>query len=152
MYGKFFFGAEIFAYKKLIKVSMLTTLLFLRAEPRSIMVVDDEPDVALLFQIYLENFGYRVDVYNDPLKALSQFRSGQYDLILLDVRMPYINGFELYQLLKRIDNACRFCFMTAFETYYRSLKEFFPSLDVNCFIRKPVSEEKLRGIIAAALR
>jgi DNA-binding NtrC family response regulator len=114
-----------------------------RNESRSILVVDDEPDVSFVFQNYLESSGYRVSVYNDPLKALSEFISGRYDLALLDVRMPHMNGFELYQRLHRVDHACKVCFMTAFETYYRTLKEFFPNLDVTCFIRKPVSKEKL---------
>jgi len=114
-------------------------------------VVDDEPDVSLLFRNYLESSGYRVNVYNHPLKALSEFRSGHYDLALLDVRMPHMTGFELYQRLHMIDNACKVCFMTAFETYYRTLKEFFPNLDATCFIRKPGSKEKLLYYVVAKL-
>lgn len=109
----------------------------------SIMVVDDEPDISTLFRIYLEEEGFWVKIYNDPLKVLSEFKSGQYDLVILDVRMPHLNGFELYQRLKAIDYGCKFCFMTAFESYYQSLKEFFPSLDITCFIKKPVTKEKL---------
>ena len=60
----------------------------------SIMVVDDEPDISTLFRIYLEEEGFWVKIYNDPLKVLSEFKSGQYDLVILDVRMPHLNGFE----------------------------------------------------------
>ena len=109
----------------------------------SIIVVDDETDIGQLFQIYLVDAGYNVDVYNDPVKAFSQFEPGKYDLALLDVRMPHMNGFELYQRLKKIDIGCKFCFITAFETYYNSLKEFFPSLDITCYIQKPVSRQEL---------
>ncbi len=117
----------------------------------SIMVVDDEIDIARLFQLYLEDSGYQVKVYNDPLKALSEFESGKYDLILLDVRMPRMNGFMLYRSLKRLDINCKVCFITAFETYYKSLKEFFPHLDVSCYIQKPVTREKLLDFIEKEL-
>jgi two-component system catabolic regulation response regulator CreB/two-component system response regulator ChvI len=117
----------------------------------AILLVDDESDIATLFQYYLESSGYRVKVYNDPLNALSEFRAGLYDLALLDVRMPHMSGFELYEKIHRIDTACRVCFVTAFEIYYRSLKEFFPNLDVTCFIRKPVSKVELLRHVAAEL-
>jgi DNA-binding response OmpR family regulator len=117
----------------------------------AILLVDDESDITTLFQYYLESSGYRVQVYNDPLKALSEFRIGLYDLALLDVRMPHMSGFELYEKIHRIDSACKVCFVTAFEIYYRSLKEFFPNLDVTCFIRKPVSKVELLNHIASDL-
>ncbi len=117
----------------------------------AIMLVDDESDIATLFQYYLESSGFRVKVYNDPRKAFSEFRAGLYDLALLDVRMPHMSGFELYEKMHRIDSACKVCFVTAFEIYYRSLKEFFPHLDVTCFIRKPVSKAELLDHIAAEL-
>ena len=117
----------------------------------AILLVDDESDITTLFQYYLESSGYRVQVYNDPLKALSEFRDGLYDLALLDVRMPRMSGFKLYEKIHRIDSACKVCFVTAFEIYYRSLKEFFPNLDVTCFIRKPVSNVELLNHIASEL-
>lgn len=115
------------------------------------MVVDDEIDVARSLQLYLETSGYHVEVYNEPLKALSEFRPGKYDLVVLDVRMPNINGFELYRRLKRLDASFKVCFVTAFEAYYKSLKEFFPDLDVTCFIRKPVTKSKFLDRIAREL-
>jgi len=118
---------------------------------RAILLVDDEPDIACLFKLYLEEYGYRVYMYTDPLKALSEFRAGLYGLALLDVRMPHMSGFELYEKIHRIDDACKVCFITAFEIYYRSLREFFPHLDVTCFIRKPVSKEGLLDHVAAEL-
>ena len=96
-------------------------------------MVDDESDIATLFQYYLESSGYRVKVYNDPLRALLEFRTGLYDLALLDVRMPHMSGFELYEKMHRIDSACKVCFVTAFEIYYRSLKEFFPKFGCRLF-------------------
>jgi DNA-binding response OmpR family regulator len=117
----------------------------------AILLVDDESDITTLFQYYMESSGYRVKVYNDPLKALSEFRAGLFDLALLDVRMPHLSGFELYKKMHRIDTACKVCFVTAFEIYYRSLKEFFPQLDVTCFIRKPVSKVELLNQVASEL-
>ena len=129
---------------------MLNTLV-VQNSSGAILLVDDESDIATLFQYYLESSGYRVNVYIDPRKALSEFRAGLYDLALLDVRMPDMSGFELYEKMHRIDSACKVCFVTAFEIYYKSLKEFFPHLDVTCFIRKPVSKSELLNHIAAAL-
>jgi CheY-like chemotaxis protein len=115
------------------------------------MVVDDEADMALLLKLYLESSGYRVDCYTDPLKALSSFKPRHYDLNLLDVKMPRMNGFRLYQRLKQIDDSCKVCFITAFEAYYQSLKEFFRNLDVTCFIKKPVTKERLLDCVAHEL-
>ena len=109
------------------------------------MVVDDEIDIARSYQLFLETSGYHVDIYIDPLKALSEFRCGKYDLVVLDVRMPSMNGFELYRRLRRVDSRFKVCFITAFESYYKSLKEFFPNLDVTCFMRKPVTKVRIPG-------
>ena len=115
------------------------------------MVVDDEIDLARSFRMFLEGSGYNVDVYIDPLKVLSEFRCGKYDLVVLDVRMPTMNGFDLYRRLRRIDSRFKVCFITAFESYYNSLKEFFPNLDVTCFMGKPVTKSEFLDQIAKEL-
>ena len=115
------------------------------------MVVDDEIDVARSYRMFLESSGYYVDTYIDPLKALSEFRYEKYDLVVLDVRMPSMNGFELYRRLRRIDSRFKVCFITAFESYYNSLKEFFPNLDATCFMRKPVTKSEFLDQIAKEL-
>jgi DNA-binding response OmpR family regulator len=104
-----------------------------------ILIVDDDHDVALSIGFVLENEGYIVDVYDNPRTALSKFKGDYYDLILLDIRMPDMNGFELYEQLKVLDRRCKVCFITAFEVYYQALREFNDSLDAKCFIRKPIS-------------
>jgi two-component system, OmpR family, response regulator ChvI len=109
----------------------------------SVLIVDDELDITLAFKKGLESNGFLVDIYNDPVIALSNFKSGFYDLLLLDVRMPKMNGFELYQEIEKIDKKAKVCFITAFEVYYQALKEIFPTLDVGCFIRKPIEIEDL---------
>ena len=106
------------------------------------MVVDDDADTANLFKDYLKCLGCQVDSFTDPLKALSSFKPNHYDLLLFDVKMPSLNGFQLYQEIKLIDHTSKTCFITAFEVYYKSLVEFFPSLDVTCFIRKPITKSE----------
>jgi CheY-like chemotaxis protein len=104
-----------------------------------ILLVDDE-DIARLFKRALERAGFIVDMYNDPLQSLSNYRTGIYDLLLLDIKMPEMNGFELYKRIKQIDDNSKICFMTAFEEYYDEFREIFPDLkDKECFIRKPIS-------------
>jgi len=103
-----------------------------------ILIVDDDAGITLAFKTGLEADEFKVDTFNDPLEALSNFKASMYDLLLLDVRMPKMNGFELYKELERIDNHVKVCFITAFEVYYEALREVFPSLEVECFIRKPI--------------
>ena len=117
-----------------------------------IMIVDDDADTAYIFRNHLEDHGFQVESCTDPLMALSSFEPRRYDLLLLDVKMPHMNGFELYREIKRIDDTCKACFITAFEIYYRSLVEFFPSLDITCFIKKPITKSDLIKRIDKELR
>ena len=116
-----------------------------------ILIVDDEIDITLAFKKGLESNGFQVDIYNDPVIALSNFKSDFYDLLLLDVRMPKMNGFELYQEIEKVDKKAKVCFITAFEVYYHALREIFPMLDVGCFIRKPIEIDDLVKKINAEL-
>ena len=109
----------------------------------SILIVDDEIDITLAFKKGLESNGFMVDIYNDPVTALLNFKSDFYDLILVDVRMPKMNGFELYQVIEKLDKKSKVCFITAFEVYYHALREIFPTLEVGCFIRKPIEIDDL---------
>lgn len=103
-----------------------------------ILIVDDEEDITSLLRKALEKHGFVVTTYNDPAEVLSDFRAGVYDLVLLDIKMPKMDGFQLYQELQKIDNKTKICFMTAFEIYYDALKEMFPdSYSSICFVKKP---------------
>jgi DNA-binding NtrC family response regulator len=115
------------------------------------MVVDDEHDIAEVMRNALEKENFLVDTFNDPQLALKQFQPNYYDLILLDIRMPKLNGFELYRELKKKDDKIKVCFITAFEIYYDEFKRMFPSLRVTCFVRKPVRLDKLVKIIREEL-
>ena len=109
----------------------------------NILIVDDEIDITLAFKKGLESNGFSVDIYNDPIAALLNFKSDFYDLLLVDVRMPKMNGFELYQEIEKVDKKTKVCFITAFEVYYNALREIFPTLEVGCFIRKPIEIDDL---------
>ena len=125
-----------------------------------LLLVDDDPDILLAFKSGLEELqstkvegvNLQVDTFADPKEALTSFKVGVYDLLLLDIRMPNINGFELYEELKKIDDKPKVCFITAYELYYEALKKDFPKLDIGCFIKKPISIEALAMKIREELR
>jgi DNA-binding response OmpR family regulator len=115
-----------------------------------ILLVDDEPDVIFTFKKGLEAHGFVVDAFKDPVLALSNFKPGTYDLLLLDVKMPQMNGFELYEKIKKLDSEIKACFITANEVYYESLREIFPTMDLDCYI-KPIQIEDLVKHVKAEL-
>jgi DNA-binding response OmpR family regulator len=109
-----------------------------------ILVVDDEPDLTQVSALALEYHGFKVDSFNDPQEALSKFKPGSYDLIILDIKMPKMDGFELYHEIKKKDNNAKVCFLTASELYYEEFrKEEYCALDRNLFIQKPIDNEDL---------
>lgn len=113
-------------------------------ENNRILVVDDEPDLTQVSTLALEYHGYKVDSFNDPQEALSKFKPGSYDLIILDIKMPKMDGFELYHEIKKKDNNAKVCFLTASELYYEEFRnKEYRALDRNLFIRKPIDNEDL---------
>jgi DNA-binding response OmpR family regulator len=109
-----------------------------------ILVVDDEPDLTKVSTLALEYHGFKVDTFNDPQEALSKFKPGSYDLIILDIKMPKMDGFELYHEIKKKDNNAKVCFLTASELYYEEFRnKEYRALDRNLFIRKPIDNEDL---------
>ena len=116
---------------------------------KRILIVDDEVDITLSFSLALEDSGlFEVETSNDPLVALSNYRPNYYDLLLLDIRMPAMNGFELYDKIKKLDNKVKVCLISAYDVDYDALREQFPSLEIDCLlprgvIRKPIQIAKL---------
>jgi DNA-binding response OmpR family regulator len=112
-----------------------------------ILIVDDEPDITAIMKKGLEQYGFKVDVYNDPEIALKEFKKDHYDLLLLDIKMPKITGFELYRRLKQLDPRPKVCFITAFEIYYDEFRRVFPKIKVSCFVRKPITIAELAKLV-----
>jgi two-component system, OmpR family, response regulator ChvI len=113
---------------------------------RKLLVVDDEKDTTSLLSTVLQKSGYEVIFFNDPLLALDRFKPSYYDLVILDIRMPNMNGFELYRQIKRMDNRVKVCFLTAiseFKDYEQCRREVYPKLGERHFISKPVSNREL---------
>jgi DNA-binding response OmpR family regulator len=111
---------------------------------KKILAVDDEPDLTKLCSLALEYHGFKVDTFNDPLEALSNYKPGYYDLVILDIKMPKMDGFKLYDEIKKIDLKAKVCFFTASELYYQEFrKREYDAIDKNLFIRKPIENEEL---------
>lgn len=107
------------------------------------MIVDDDYDTTLFLKITLDNAGFYVDVYNDPLEALSKFKPNFYNILLIDIRMPRLNGFKLCQKMRKKDDKVKVCFITSFEMYYEAMVEKYPLLKDICLIKKPISQKDL---------
>ena len=109
-----------------------------------ILLVDDEYDITLSFKRILEIHGFEVDTFNDSSLALSKFKVNYYDIALFDIKMPHLDGFDLYKKIKEIDNNIRICFLTASEAYYQQYQEKdFYELSRDLFIQKPIELEEL---------
>jgi DNA-binding response OmpR family regulator len=85
--------------------------------------LDDEPDLTSLLEIALERVGFDVDTFNDPFLVVKSFRPSLYDLIILDIIMPKIDGFELYKQIKKVDPGVKICFLTASEMHRKDLEK-----------------------------
>jgi two-component system, OmpR family, response regulator ChvI len=110
------------------------------------LLVDDELDIIFSLKLFLEENGFEVDAYNDPSLAITNFKPGLYDLIILDIKMPQLNGFELYKTIRELDNNVKVFFLTAvsdFSGYEEVLKKMSSTLAENCFIQKPVDTQEL---------
>ena len=112
-----------------------------------ILLVDDDKDIIFIIKRKLGENGFDVDIFDDPYEALQNFKPKFYDLIILDVRMPGMNGFDLFEKLKEIDPSAKINFMTAFEFYPNEEKQIVSDLGGSGFIQKPISINKLIEII-----
>ena len=108
-----------------------------------ILIVDDEVDITSVLKVGLKRRGFDVDVYNDPLVALSTFESNVYRVAVLDIRMPKMNGFELYRQLTNVDPELIICFFTAFDVHQSEFEKLFPELKPKAFFCKPMPLEEL---------
>ena len=114
-----------------------------------ILLVDDDVDITHSFSLALQKDGFIVDTYNDPLIALGDFKADLYDLVLLDIKLPKMDGFELYDKIREIDRRVKVCFISGYQMNYLALRE--QGLQIDCFISKPVKIEDLLKKINAEL-
>ena len=114
-----------------------------RMSARRVLLVDDERDVTDAVKIGLEQYGFKVDAYYDPVKALADFRPGIYDVIISDIKMPHMNGFQMVYEMQRIDGECEVLFLTGHVDMYEELSKLFDKMNVREVIRKPLAIKQL---------
>ena len=114
---------------------------------KKVLVVDDATDIAEVVKLGLELQGMLVDAFDDPQKALEHFKPNMYELVVLDVRMPKMNGFQLYREFMKRDDKTKVLFITAFEESPEEFRKAFPELDTHRFMKKPFTISKLKDRI-----
>jgi len=112
-----------------------------------ILIVDDEKGITNALKVGLEHSGFDIDACNDARAALSRYEPGVYALTVIDIRMPGMDGFELFRALKKKDASAKVCFLTAFDVYEREFKKLFPKMKVEGFLTKPISISQLASEI-----
>ena len=118
---------------------------------KRVLIIDDDKDVGNLFKIYLEKSGeYQIDAYTDPVDALYYFKKGLYDLVLLDLKMPQIDGISMYQQLKKVDSNTSICLITADIANLEQLKTKIPNIE-KYVIYKPILLRNLKDKIDSLL-
>jgi len=114
---------------------------------KNILLVDNEVDITYALSNALENYGFNIDSFNDPIIALKSHKSNFYDLVILDIKMPKMDGFELYNKIKEKDPKVKICFLTASELFYEEFRKarFLLSQKIGeeHFIQKPIKTDDL---------
>ena len=113
----------------------------------SILLIDDENDIVVTLKKGLELKGFEVDAFDSSPQALQQFKPYRYDVVITEISMPILNGFEVYKLIRKQDEKVRIFFMTAFEVIEQEVKLAFPNLPPKSFITKTITIEKLVTLI-----
>lgn len=125
------------------------------SSPPRIMIVDDESDILSVIKRGLESKNdFMVDTFSKADDAIENFQNhppNYYDLVITDIRMPKVNGFELYRRIKDTNTNMKIAFITAFEINKEEFSKVIPSVNVTHFISKPVSISKLREKIKSIL-
>jgi DNA-binding response OmpR family regulator len=110
---------------------------------KRILIIDDEVDITFTFKVGLEDTGsFTVDTFNDPQDLLLNFQPVMYDLLLLDIRMPKMSGYELYKEIRKIDAKIKVIFLTATEPF-EEFQKVFPTFDKKYYLMKPIEITEL---------
>ena len=114
---------------------------------KKILLVDDEPDITFTIKNMLYNTGFEIHTFNDPITSLKLYRRNFYDLVILEIKIPNMDGFELYIKIKEIDPTVKICFLTAIAIFDEESRKSRPEVDriitEECFIQKPITTEDL---------
>jgi DNA-binding response OmpR family regulator len=126
---------------------------------KRILIVDDDPDITFTFKMAFEDanrisgnkVSFHVNTYNDPLVALSEFKPDFYDLLLIDIDMPKLNGFDFCVKIFEVDLNPKVCFIVSAPINQEALRDQYPSLSIGCFIETPVTMDNLIRRVKAEL-
>jgi DNA-binding response OmpR family regulator len=118
-----------------------------KTKTKKILLVDDEPDVTYTIKKIVEDNGFKADSFNDPILALNNYKVNFYDLVLLDIKMPTMDGFELYLKIREKDPKVKICFLTVIATFNEEFRKIRlamgKTINEDYFIQKPVEMEDL---------
>jgi DNA-binding response OmpR family regulator len=114
---------------------------------KKILIIDDEPDITYTIKNILEDNGFAADTFNDPILGLNNYKVNFYDLVILDIKMPKINGFELYIKIREQDPKSKICFLTAITTFNEDFRKtrlaLGKTINEDYFIQKPIKIQDL---------
>ena len=114
---------------------------------KKILLVDNEVDITYALTNALENYGFTIEAFNDPILALNSYKSNFYDLVILDIKMPKMDGFELYNKIREKDPQVKICFLTASELFYEEFRKarflLSEKIGEEYFIQKPIKTDDL---------
>ncbi len=114
-------------------------------QQKRILIIDDDPDITIVLRMSLEDNGFKADSYTNPVLAFENFRDGLYDLVLLDIKMPELDGFHFYQKIRKMDSRAKICFLTATEYFHEEIRKEhgFDEFSQETFLRKPIEIKDL---------
>jgi DNA-binding response OmpR family regulator len=114
---------------------------------KKILLVDDEPDITFTIKLILKEIGFQIDTFNDPITALKSYRTNFYDLVILDIKMQKMDGFQLYTKIREKDTQVKICFLTAITRFNEAFRKIRlasgKTINEDYFIQKPIKTEDL---------
>ena len=123
-------------------------------KPSSVLLIDDDKDILTVLKHSLELKGMNTNGFTNPVLAVEHFRNNaaNYDIVITDIRMPQMNGFEVARAVKEIRPDIKLTFITAFEINKSEFEKVLPSTKVDAFITKPVKSATFAEIIKGIMQ
>lgn len=119
-------------------------------EKRRILVIDNDSDICTVYEMVLQDEGYDCNSYTDSVKALQEFKAGYYDLVLLDVKMPGLSGFDVCKKIREFDKDVKIFFVTGSSSrafFEKISQDQDPPLKDIDYIQKPIANHELVSVI-----